>query len=189
VRRARVGARRSAWRALGAAAVLGVTLAACASSGERKPGELRVMTEEYTFRISVDPSPPPSLEPTYWTVVVQDRKSGAPVEGGEGRIFATNSDRKTVANGLAATDKVGTYRTNLLFVTAGTWAMGLQFRRDSTQALVRTEDWTWQVVAANEPGEFGTPPESEGSVRRDLPPDTTGGSAPVAPASTDSTGR
>ena len=32
----------------------------------------------------------------------------------------------------------GTYRTTMFFATAGTWAMGVQFRRDSTQKLQRT---------------------------------------------------
>jgi hypothetical protein len=32
------------------------------------------------------------------------------------------------------------------FLTAGEWALGVQFRRDSTQALQRTLDWRQTVL-------------------------------------------
>jgi hypothetical protein len=34
-----------------------------------------------------------------------------------------------------------------MFLTSGMWAMGVQFRRDSTQVLQRTKDWTQDVRA------------------------------------------
>jgi hypothetical protein len=40
-----------------------------------------------------------------------------------------------------------------MFLTAGEWALGVQFRRDSTQALQRTLDWRQVVRPAAEPGE------------------------------------
>ena len=137
-------------------AVAGVTLTAC-DAGTPPKNELRFKTDEFVIRVSPEERPTRALEPTHWRVVVNDVKTGAPIQGGQGRIFATNRDRKTVANGLSETGELGTYRTNLMFVTAGMWAMGLQFRRDSTKALQRTEDWTQDLLVANEPGDFSTP--------------------------------
>jgi hypothetical protein len=82
-------------------------------------------------------------------VVVTDRKTKQPIEGGEGRIFASNAgpedpDRRTVWNGLAKAEQVGTYTANLNFVTAGNWAMALEFRRDSASRLERI-DWRQDI--------------------------------------------
>jgi hypothetical protein len=146
-------------------------LTACAGGrGDRNPAEFRLATESFTIRVAPDPSPPRALEPITWTVVVTDKETGRPIDVGEGRIFASSRDGKNIANGFAPTDQIGTYRTSLFFVTAGTWAMGVQFRRDSTQVLERTEDWTQDVRSAAEPGEYdlpstGTPPVD--SARRD----------------------
>lgn len=136
----------------------GTLLTACDAS-PRPRSELRFVTDSFEVRVSVDSVPTRALEPTYWRVIVHD-KNGTPIQGGEGRIFATNNDRKTVANGLEETGELGTYRTNLMFVTAGMWAMSLQFRKDSTQVLQRTQDWTQDIKAASEPGDFTTPQTS-----------------------------
>jgi hypothetical protein len=103
--------------------------------------------------------------------MVHDAESGLPIQGGEGRIFGTNRDRKTVSNGLAATEELGTYRSNLMFVTAGMWAMAIQFRRDSTKVLQKTQDWTQDILAAEEPGDFSPPSSSR-------PPEPPPGPAP-----------
>ncbi len=140
-------------------AVVGVSLTGC-DAGTPPKNELRFKTDEFVIRVAPEQRPTRALEPTHWRVVVNDIKTGAPIQGGQGRIFATNRDRKTVANGLSETGELGTYRTNLMFVTAGMWAMGLQFRRDSTKALQRTEDWTQDIMVADEPGDFTTPQSS-----------------------------
>jgi hypothetical protein len=44
-----------------------------------------------------------------------------------------------------------------MFVTAGIWAMAIQFRKDSTKALQKTQDWTQTIFQADEPGDFTTP--------------------------------
>lgn len=147
--RARLGAMLSAF-------LVGVLLTAC-DAGPRPKNELRFSTDSFRIRVSPESTPTRALEPTYWRVIVHDITTGAPIQGGQGRIFATNKDRKTVANGLEETGELGTYRTNLMFVTAGMWAMSLQFRRDSLQNLQRTQDWTQDIQAANEPGDFTTP--------------------------------
>ncbi len=115
-------------------------------------GVLRMATEDFEFRVTADVMPPRAIERITYTVVVRDKKTQEPIADGEGRIFATNSDRKTVWNGFKYGPEVGTYRATLTFVTAGEWAMGIQFRRDSTQALQRTHDWRQQVKNEVAPG-------------------------------------
>lgn len=131
-------------------------LAAC-DAGARPKSEMRFVTDDFVIRVAAESLPVRALEPTHWRVVVSELKTGKPVENGQGRIFGTNRDHKTTANGLAATGELGTYRTNMMFVTAGLWAMGIQFRRDSTQKLQQTADWTQDVLTADEPGGIETP--------------------------------
>lgn len=151
--------RRARWSRLALLAVLPLFAAAC--EGDTRPrGELRFVTDSFSVRISPETRPTRALEPIYWRVLVHDRKTGTPIQGGQGRIFATSKDRKSIANGLEETGELGTYRTNLMFVTAGMWAMALEFRRDSTLPLQRTEDWTQDILSANEPGDFTTPASS-----------------------------
>ena len=178
-------------RGWGAAALLAVAVAGCGEP--RKGNEFRMVTESYSIRVIVDPAPPKALEQISWTVVVNDRETGRPIDGGEGRVFASSRDGKNIANGFAPTEEVGTYRTQLFFVTAGTWAMGIQFRRDSTAVLERTQDWTQEILSGDEPGEFTLPtsvpvdstlPDSaqRDSIRRDsLRPDSTPSEGAAAP--------
>jgi hypothetical protein len=51
--------------------------------------------------------PPRALERITYTVVVTDKKTQEPIANGEGRIFATNADRKTVWNGFTYGPEVG----------------------------------------------------------------------------------
>lgn len=109
-------------------------------------GLIRLWTEEFEIRLHADVTPPRSLERITYTAVIRDKETREPIANGEGRIFATNADRKTVWNGFTYGPEVGTYRTTLMFVTAGEWAMGIQFRRDSTKVLQRTLDWRQTVL-------------------------------------------
>lgn len=170
-------------RSLIVAAILPL-LAACAGGGgaDRNPAEVRLATESFRIRVTPDPSPPRALEPITFTVVVTDKETGAPIERGEGRVFASNRDGKNIANGFAPTEQIGTYRTTLSFVTAGTWALGLQFRRDSTDVLERTEDWTQDVRTGSEPWEIELPssqiPETPPPPAR---PDSAGAAGAASP--------
>jgi hypothetical protein len=137
----------------------GLVMAGC-DAGTPPKNELRLKTEDFTVRVSPETKPTRALEPIYWRVTVHDANTGAPIQSGEGRLFATNKDMKTVSNGLAATEELGTYRTNLMFVTAGMWAMAVQFRRDSTKVLQKTQDWTQDILTADEPGDFSPPASS-----------------------------
>ena len=145
-------ARAVAWAGL--VASLGVAaLAGCTAAPPSDTKTTRLWTDDYYIRVTSEPSPPRALEQVQYTVVVQDKKTREPIEIGEGRIFATNEDRKNTHNGFEKAPEPGTYRTTMFFATAGTWAMGVQFRRDSTQRLQRTNDWYQEVLGASEPGQ------------------------------------
>ena len=115
-------------------------------------GVIRLWTDDFELRVSADVMPPRALERINYTVVVRDKKTQEPIAGGEGRIFATNSDHKTSWNGFTYGPEVGTYHATLMFVTAGEWALGIQFRRDSTKVLQRTLDWRQAVRNEVAPG-------------------------------------
>jgi len=134
-----------------AAGTLLLALLACGPSAPQP--QVRLFTDDFSIAISFDPAPPCALEQVEFKVVVRDTKTGEPIEGGEGRIFATNEDRKGVDNGLRPGKELGTYYSSLMFVNAGTWAIGFQFRRDTTQRLQRANDWMQQILAEVPPGQ------------------------------------
>ncbi len=139
------------------AAVVGVILiTACGS--ESKPREMRQWTEDMTFIIETTPLPPVAEEVTTFKIIAQDKKTGQPIESGEGRIFASHIDRANAYDGLAKGEEVGTYYARIRFPLKGDWVLGLQFRRDSTKPLQRTNDWTQTVLKAPP---LGTPSKSE----------------------------
>lgn len=135
----------------------GVTLAACDGGGGRAVGEMRFVTDDFIIRVRPESLPIRAMETIRYRVVVSDKKTGKPIDDGQGRIFATNESRKTTWNGLEFTGELGTYRSNLWLVTSGLWAMAIQFRRDSTQTLQKTEDWTQDVLAGAPIGDIQTP--------------------------------
>ncbi len=165
------------------------SVAAC-TGGDHNDAEFRIVTESFNIRVTADPTPPKSLEQITWTVVVNDKETGRPIDPGEGRIFASSRDGKNIANGFAPTEQVGTYSTKLMFVTAGTWMMGIQFRRDSTEQLERSHDWAQEVRSADEPGEYTLPqtspvdpPTSDSSTAKPdsgsvVPPSSGGAASP-----------
>jgi hypothetical protein len=129
---------------------------------EPRQFQLRLDSNSYSFRVTADPLPPRARERARYTIVVSDRETKQPIESGEGRIFASNAgpddpDRRTVWDGLAKAEEIGTYTANLNFVTAGNWAMALEFRRDSTAPLERI-DWRQDVRAEGPafPGDTGS---------------------------------
>lgn len=121
---------------------------ACGSSTRRTPG-ISLISDSFIIRVSSEPVPPHARERNLYKVVVLDRKTNQPIENGEGRIFATSRDAVNVWDGLAAGPEVGTYYGTLNFITAGDWAVAVQFRRDSTQRLERV-DWMQDVRAERE---------------------------------------
>ncbi|GAC1516677.1 MAG: hypothetical protein NVS1B4_12970 [Gemmatimonadaceae bacterium] len=121
-----------------------LALAAC--GGPARTPELRQWTDDLAFRISSDPMPPRAREKILYRVVVSDRKSGQPIQGGEGRIFATSRDGASVWDALERGAEIGTYFGSMRFITAGDWAVAIQFRRDTLQRLQRI-DWMQDVHA------------------------------------------
>jgi hypothetical protein len=129
------------------AALAFAVLAFAACKADPRALDNRQWSDTFAFRITVDPSPPRAIEDAMYKIVVQDKKTGEPIETGEGRIFATSRDGANTDDGLAKGKEVGTYYGRLFFPTTGDWAVALQFRRDSTQRLERV-DW---VQAVNNP--------------------------------------
>ena len=108
----------------------------------------RQWSDNFAFRITVKPSPPHDVEDAVYKVGVQDKKTGEPIETGQGRIFATSKDgTANTDDGLAKGKEVGTYYGRLRFPMNGDWALAVQFRRDSTKALERV-DWIQTVVSS-----------------------------------------
>ncbi len=129
--------------------VSGAVLAAAASvaCGTPNPPDLsqRLWTDDYEIRVLSDPLPPRAQEPTLYTIFVRDKKTREPIVNGQGRIYATNADRHSIWQAFTYGPEVGTYHSRLLFVTAGEWAIGVQFRRDSTAPLQQSLDWRQMV--------------------------------------------
>lgn len=138
-------------RRLALVPVLTVLLASCGSNP--KATELRLWSDSYAFRVKVDPMPPRALEPALYRIVVQDKKTGQPIETGEGRIFATSADRANTSDGLKKEKELGTYSGRLFFATTGDWAAAIQFRREKDPRLpLERVDWIQSARPASEPG-------------------------------------
>ena len=144
------GGRAARVLALAAVAWAG-SVAGCKPSAPL-PGatDQRLWTDDFEIRVSSEPLPPRAQEATLYTVYVRDKKTREPIVNGEGRIFATNSDRHSIWQAFTYGPEVGTYHSRLKFITAGEWAMGVQFRRDSTKVLQQSLDWR-QMVRAGTP--------------------------------------
>jgi hypothetical protein len=111
------------------------------------PPPTRFWTDDIAYQVSADPVPPHAREDVIFKVVVRDKSSGQPIDGGEGRIYATSQDGANVWDGLTPGPQAGSYYGKLHFITSGDWAMGLQFRRDSTRPIQKL-DWRQEVNAA-----------------------------------------
>ncbi len=119
-------------------------IAGCTTRDPQSAIDTRMWTDDLKFTIRLTPRPPFAREDVIVKVVVADKESGAPVENGQGRIYAMSHDSVKVFDGLERGPEPGTYYAKLNFVTAGEWAIGLQFRRDTTKKL-ETMDWLQSV--------------------------------------------
>jgi len=131
-----------------------VFAAALVSCGPNpKANELRLWSDTYAFRVTVDPVPPRALEPAVYRIVVTDKRNNQPIETGEGRIFATSADRANTNDGLKKEKELGTYSGRLFFATTGDWAAAIQFRREKNPRMpLERVDWIQTVRPATEPG-------------------------------------
>ncbi len=136
------------WRS----AALAVALLIAAACGPPRKPELRQGSESYFFTITSDPIPPTARTDVIYSITVKDRKTGQPIETGEGRIFANTADGARTYDGFVKAPQVGAYSARLRFVTSGQWAVGIQFHSDSTKPLEKTE---WMQDVLNE--QRGTP--------------------------------
>jgi hypothetical protein len=133
------------------ASIAGLLAAGCGPG----PGatDMRAWTSDAELRVAPDVVPPRALEQIHYSITVRDRKTHEPIANGQGRIFATNADGHSIYDGFSYGPEVGVYHATLMFVTAGDWAINVQFRRDSTKALEKPEyDWRQTVMPASEPG-------------------------------------
>jgi hypothetical protein len=129
--------------------VAAVGLAACGPSSGARVSDIRG-GETMALRISFDPSPAYAREKIQYRVVVQDRESGQPIENGWGQVYATSRDGKSVYDNLVAGTQLGAYFGSLNFLTSGTWAVAVRFRRDSLAPL-ETVEWMQEVHAERNP--------------------------------------
>jgi hypothetical protein len=142
------GSSLGAVRAVAAAAGLMLAVGVGCRDTYSGPPALRLWTNDLAFQVSTEPVPPPAREDVIFKVVVRDKNSGKAIESGEGRVYATSADRVNTWDGLTPSQQAGTYTAKLNFLTSGNWAMGMQFRRDSTAPL-ETLDWTQDVHPAS----------------------------------------
>jgi hypothetical protein len=132
-------------RRLAAAALAFALTAAASCGGPDHQLELRQGTESYKFVITSNPVPPHAREDVIYTVTVTDRKTGQPIETGEGRIFANTRDGARTYDGFVKAPQVGAYSAKLSYVTAEQWAVGIQFHSDASRPLEKTE-WMQDVL-------------------------------------------
>lgn len=138
-------------RQLALTAFIATVVTSCNS--KPKPYELRLWSDNYSFRVTSDPLPPVALEQITYRIVVQDKKTGQPIEGGEGRIFATSADRANTDDGLKKEKELGTYSGKIFFATSGDWAAAIQFRREKDPRMpLERVDWIQAVRPSAEPG-------------------------------------
>jgi len=123
-------------------AALALGLAAC--GGDEGPPPLRQMSNSYSYTIKPDDSPPHARQDIRYVIQIFDRKTRQPIENGEGRLFASNNEGAKTWDGMEYGPEVGTYHAKLNYVIAGTWAVAIQFRRDSLRPLERI-DWMQEV--------------------------------------------
>ena len=132
-------------RRLAAAALAFALTGAASCGGPDHQLELRQGTESYKFVITSNPIPPHAREDVIYTVTVRDRKTGQPIETGEGRIFANTRDGARTYDGFVKAPQVGAYSAKLSYVTAEQWAVGIQFHSDASKPLEKSE-WMQDVL-------------------------------------------
>jgi hypothetical protein len=137
---------RAEW---GRVAALVALVSGAVSCGPPRRPELRQCSQSYCYIITSDPVPPHAREDVMYTITVKDRKSDQPIETGEGRIFANTAEMARTYDGFVKAPQVGVYSAKLNYVTAGQWAVGIQFHSDSTKPLEKTE-WMQDVLPERE---------------------------------------
>jgi len=130
-------------------AVAATMLAACGPNSGARASDIRG-GQTMALRISFEPMPAAAREKIRYRVFVQDRDSGQPIENGWGQVYSTSEDRKSIYDNLVPGTELGTYYGTLNFLTAGSWAVAVRFRRDSVAPL-ETVEWMQEVHAERKP--------------------------------------
>lgn len=134
---------RFAWVLLAAAAA-----AACDGKNSAPPQGIRAYSEHYAMRIITEPERAHARERTTFRVVIRDKQTGQPVEGGEGLLYGNTQDTAVkVWDSFVQGAEPGTYYAKVNFIVATNWFLAIRFHKDSTQRLEQVE-WTQQVYAA-----------------------------------------
>ena len=133
----------------GRVAALAALVSGAAGCGPSRRPEVRQCSQSYCYIITSDPVPPHAREDVMYTITVKDRKSDQPIETGERRIFANTAEMARTYDGFVKAPQVGVYSAKLNYVTAGQWAVGIQFHSDSTKPLEKTE-WMQDVLPERE---------------------------------------
>ena len=130
-----------------------ICLVAAACGPNKRATETRGWSDSYSFRVIPDVIPPRAGESIRFRVVVQDKKTGQPIETGEGRIYAQSVDGAKTNDGFKKEKEIGTYSGRLFFPVTGDWAMGLQFRKEKDPHMpLEKIDWIQAVVDPAPPG-------------------------------------
>ena len=129
--------------------MLAALVCGAVSCGPPRRPQLRQCSQSYCYIITSDPVPPHAREDVMYTITVKDRKSDQPIETGEGRIFANTAEMARTYDGFVKAPQVGVSSAKLNYVTAGQWAVGIQFHSDSTKPLEKTE-WMQDVLPERE---------------------------------------
>ena len=146
---------------LAALAAVVLVAAVCGQQAESPKG-MPGYTDKYMMRISSDPAPPRARQRNTFKIVVRDKETGVPIDGGEGLLYGSTNPKKKegdhyidvpvmkVWDTFVAGAEPGTYYANVNFVVATDWAMGIRFRKDSTQKLEQVD---WMQTVNNATGE------------------------------------
>lgn len=137
-------ARARAAAVLAVVAAVEIVSASCGRS-EAQQHEMFYYTPHYTFTITPSEAPPHAREPITYKVVILDRDTHEPIQNGEGQIYSNNREGARTWDGFAYGPEIGTYYGKLNYVTAGLWAVGIRFRRDSLHPLEKLE-WMQDVL-------------------------------------------
>ena len=143
----RANGRPSRWRAVGGLIAVMVAWTAVVSCGrsEARPREMYYYSKTYHFTISPEQAPPHARESITYKVFIRDRDTREPIQSGEGQIYSNNRDGARTWDGFTYGPEMGTYYGKLNYVTAGLWAVGIRFRRDSLHPLEKIE-WMQDVL-------------------------------------------
>jgi len=119
-------------------------VAGCGSSNA-STRQMHYISTDYSFTVQPEEAPPHAREPILYKIVVRDRKTREPIENGEGQIYSNNEEGARTWDGFTYGPQIGTYYGKLNYVTAGLWAVGVRFRRDSLHPLEKIE-WMQEVL-------------------------------------------